>query len=213
MAKSRDDYESDRKESDIYIPAATFLLGYLFAGKSFYVSSPDDDMKKASDLTWLKSSDTGGKSIALRVRKPDVWNTRQYKYDFTIRARRANGTRTEFAKIVEDGYGDYLLYAHACPVNQIKLAHHWLVDLDAFRRLFRNGSILLPKEVSNGDGTFFYPFDVRKMPDGVVMFGSDAELCGEKITPTPKPRNLFTPSRVARGRAMSGFLFDDGAQP
>lgn len=205
MTKARNDYESDRRDSDAYIPAACGLLAYLFSGELFIVSTPDEDMKKASDLKWLRSTDVGGKNIALRVRWPDVWD--KYKYDFTIRARRKNGARTEFSKIVEDGHGDYLLYAHACPVNPRKLAHHWLINLQKFRECFCNGLIALPGERSNGDGTYFYPFDVRKMPNRVVMFGSDADLCGDKITKTPKASTLFTASKSAKGKSYSGLLF------
>lgn len=205
MAKSRSSYEFDRRDSDAYIPAACGLLAYLFSSELFVISSPDEDMKKASDLKWLRSTEVGGKTIAFRVRWPDVWEN--YKYDFTIRARRSNGTRTEFAKIVDDGCGDYLLYAHACPVQPRRLAHHWLIDLQAFRDAYLNGLIALPRERSNGDGTYFYPFDVRKMTHGVVMFGSDAELCGEKIAKTPKASDFFTASKPAKGRNCSGLLF------
>lgn len=207
MAKSRDDYVQDRKESDVYIPSAVSLLAYLFSKELFTESTPDDDMKKASDLTWLRSSDVGGKHIALRVRKADVWGMRDYRYDFTLRARRGNGVETEFSKIVVKGYGDYLLYAHADPGKPRRLAHHWLVNLERFRFFYYQGMIKPPKEISNGDGTYFYPFDVRKMPQGVVMYGSDAELCGDKITPTPKPRNLFTAPKAARGKAFTENLF------
>lgn len=197
MAKARQDYTEDRSWSDQYLLAGIKLCGYLFAEKSFSVSPPDEDIKRCSDLTWIRTIEQDGKRIGMRIRKPDVWA--KYPYDFTLRSKRTSGVKTEFEKIVTDGYGDILVYAHADENIPGKLAHHWIVDLAAFRMHFQSGQIKTPREKNNGDGTYFFPFDVRRMPTGVILFGSDAHLCHDKIATTPRPQQLFKPSKIIPG--------------
>jgi hypothetical protein len=190
-----DNYRDNRKWSDQYLPSVIKLCGYLFAERIFTISTPDEDMMRCSDLTWLKASDLELPSIAVRIRRPRFWE--KYPFDFTLRARLSNGFKTEFEKIVVDGYGDILIYAHADSSVNRKLAHYWIIDLNLFRHYVNDGNIPKPKEIGNGDGTYFYPFDVRHMPSGVVMCGSDMDAAEYDIPVMTRPINFFKPCSMS----------------
>ena len=150
-------YANDRPWSDLMIDEIRSIVGpHLLRPAPMEM-----DMKQGTDLFVFVARDM---RIAARVRRPGY--AERYPFEFTIRARRDSGAETEMSKIVS-GWGDWLFYGHATPLNAINL--WWLIDLHAFRRaLIMEGRFgeanLKMSEKSNGDGTHFVAYDLRSFP-------------------------------------------------
>jgi hypothetical protein len=162
-------YAADRAWSDQFIPHIRQIVG-----PQLLVESPlDVDTKEAADLIVLKARDM---TVACRVRRAGYAD--RYPWDFTLRAKRDSGAKTELRKIVE-GWGDWLLYGHQGAAD--KLARWFLVDLhelraemiyDAHRPRRRLPDPTRP--IANGDGTHFVAYDVRNLPQRIVIASSHA---------------------------------------
>lgn len=152
-------YAADRQWSDQFIPSIRSIVGpYLLEPAPFEV-----DTKQATDLVVLRARDH---MIACRVRRPGYADS--YPYDFTIRAQRDNGVKTELEKLV-DGWGDWFFYGHADRGNR-GFARWMLLDLHVWRAsLIRHRDKIRSRMVANGDGTHFIPFDVRQFPEELVI--------------------------------------------
>ena len=162
-------YQRDRAWSDRFIPEIKNIVG----PRLLCVTPDEIDQKQAADLMVFTARSV---TIAARVRRPGFLE--KYRHDFTIRARRDSGATTELEKIV-DGWGDWMLYAHAAPC-ETRLAWWWLLDLNSFRaaliRQATNGFAIRCGDKPNGDGTFFKWFDVRSFPKDpplVIACGGD----------------------------------------
>ena len=145
-------YSKDRQWSDQFIPCMRRLIGpYLLEPSSLEV-----DTKQAADLVVLHARDV---TIACRVRRHGYAD--RYPYEFTIRSARDSGARTELEKLT-DGWGDWMFYGHAAKSSPA-VERWWLIDLDAWRAaLIRDRKGVAGKPQSNGDGTHFVAFDVRR---------------------------------------------------
>lgn len=158
-------YQSDREWSDRFIPAIRQIVG-----PRLLVPSPFDvDTKEAADLIVLKAKDM---TVAARVRRAGYAD--RYPYEFTIRSKRDSGAKTELAKLLE-GWGDWFLYGHEG--GNCALSRWWLIDLHEWReRLLRAGFTGswggLAQQKSNGDGTAFFAFDLRKFTPSILVAGS-----------------------------------------
>ncbi len=164
-------YASDREWSDIMIPQIKRLVGpYLLETASF-----DNDAKQATDLMILNARD---KRIAARVRRPGY--AERYPFEFTVRAHRDTGSKTELEKIV-NGFGDWLFYGHADASNSI--CRWWLIDLNAFRAgLIRDKGSIKYHQKSNNDGTHFVSFDLRTFRQfPPILVGGSHGLCGNGL--------------------------------
>lgn len=159
-------YADDRAWSDAYLPTVRAIVG-----PHLLVPAPiERDIKEASDLIVLRARDM---TIAVRLRRPGYAD--QYPNQFTIRAHRSSGAKTELAKINE-GWGDWFFYGHTSATDIVS----WLlIDLHWLRAAFiRQASILhFPdNRVSgikhNGDGTQFFWFDASRLPSNVIIASS-----------------------------------------
>lgn len=127
-------------------------------GPFLLVPAPMDvDMTQATDFLMFKA---GGLSLAARIRGTDRSGRRYadlYPNDITIRSRRDNGTRTEWAKIIEDGFADWMFYGHATGVGT-RLYPFFLIDLAVLREMYAadGTKILTSQDKANGDGTYFH---------------------------------------------------------
>lgn len=163
---SQPSYKLDRAWSDQFIPAIRQIVG-----PHLLVPSPlDVDCQQAADLIVLKARDM---TIAARVRR--FGYAERYPYEFTIRSKRDSGHKTELSKLM-DGWGDWMFYGHAS-VSEGKLDRWWLIDLHAWRqRLLKQGykkgwcDLVISK--SNGDGTHFVAFDLRRFSPSILIAGS-----------------------------------------
>lgn len=118
-------------------------------------------------------------TIACRVRRPGYAD--RYPWEITIRSQRDSGMRTELVKLRE-GWGDWMFYGHASE-DPGAVERWFLIDLHAWRGEFiRDGfAAALGKPLryrgalkpqSNGDGTHFVAFDVRRFPASLVIASS-----------------------------------------
>ena len=96
-------YSADRRWSDAFIPAIKQIVGPLLLEESSF----EVDTQQAADLVVMNARDT---TIACRVRRGGYAD--RYGYEFTIRAKRDTGAKTELEKII-DGFGDWMFYGHA----------------------------------------------------------------------------------------------------
>lgn len=165
LTDSSHDYLTDRKWSDNYIPEIRRIVGpYLL------VPSPlDVDMQQAADLIVLKARDM---TIAARVRRPGYAD--RYPFEFTVRSKRDNGQKTELAKLLE-GWGDWMFYAHAS--TDAAFGRWFLIDLHAWRQRllrtgYKDGWAYLAERKSNGDGTHFVAFDLRRFNPSILIASS-----------------------------------------
>ena len=106
------------------------------------------------------------------VRTPGYVQRADYANEFTIRARRDSGAKTELAKVLE-GWGDYLFYGHGDGAAGFTA---WMLgDLRVFRLWFNRRVVLMPagdmpgKPFQNGDGTHFRSFKIDELPEGFVI--------------------------------------------
>lgn len=160
-------YTDDRVWSDQFMPHIRAIVG-----PRLLVESPlEVDTQQAADLIVLKARDM---TIAARVRRAGYAD--RYPWDFTLRARRDSGAKTEFRKIVE-GWGDWLLYGHEG--DKARLARWLLIDLhelraemiyDAHRPQRRLPDPMAP--IANGDGTHFVAYNVCRLPARIVVASS-----------------------------------------
>lgn len=159
-------YSSDRSWSDQFIADIQNKIGpHLLSPAPFHA-----DAQQATDLMILQARDI---RVAARVRRHGYAHA--YPHDFTIRAHRDNGARTELQKLL-DGYGDWFFYGHAH--EHLPIVEAWmLIDLNIWRgHLLRKGHGQgwggLADRRSNGDGTHFFAFDVRRFPAEMLIAGS-----------------------------------------
>lgn len=167
-------YAADRAWSDQYLTAIRQIIGpHLLVPSSLEV-----DTQQASDLVVLRGRDM---TIACRVRRHGYAD--RYPWDVTLRAKRDSGARTELEKIVE-GWADWMFYGHAAQ-GAGQLDRWFLLDLHQWRReMIREGlrtNFNMQPELrgaickkSNGDGTHFVTFDVRRFPPTLVIASSHA---------------------------------------
>lgn len=158
-------YDFDRRWSDAFIPAIKKIVGPLLLEESTF----DVDTKQAADLVVLNARD---KMIAARIRRPGY--AERYPFEFTIRAKRDSGAKTELEKIV-DGFGDWMLYGHASSTGA-DLCRWMVIDLDGLRAALIRKKAAWKKQ-SNGDGTHFVAFDVRSLPEYCLVASSFEVPC------------------------------------
>ena len=145
-------YNKDRVWSDRFIPEICRIVGPLL----LVPSSLEVDCHEAADLVVLRGRDM---TLACRVRRPGFL---RYKGEFTIRAKRDSGAKTELEKITE-GWGDWMFYAHASEEGVSFTCWH-LLDLAAWRahliRDRRDREKIKWGLTDNGDGTHFAWFRI-----------------------------------------------------
>jgi hypothetical protein len=143
-------YTDDRKWSDQFIPAIKAAIKPILGDSE--VAPDEEDKHHNTDLIVL-TSERG--RIACRVRRLEYLN---YSDQFTIRASRPSGARTELQKVVLDGWGDFLFYGFG---ENGRLEKWTLADLQIFREYMRSQIRVLKL---NPDGVAFRVFDWKKFP-------------------------------------------------
>jgi hypothetical protein len=116
------DWENDKRWSDRFIPEIKRHLGQVLITES----PAEEDAKHNTDLIVLTLKPW---RVACRVREFAYLG--QYGNEFTIRASRPNGTKTELTKIIE-GWGDYFFYGFS-NLEETALSQWFIGDLNAFR--------------------------------------------------------------------------------
>lgn len=155
-------WEDDKRWSDRFLTEIKSILGIHLIGEP----PIEEDQERNTDLIVLRMDAV---RIGCRVRRNQYI---QYADDFTIRAGRPSGAKTELTKIIE-GWGDYFFYGFSDGQQQ-SLAHWILGDLKAFRIWYsrelhaRNGFPPGARR-DNGDGSsHFYAYPWREIPGFVI---------------------------------------------
>lgn len=166
-------YAHDREWELKQQPHVQAILQGLFIRPATFVL----DTKEATD--WNVLNVRGGESrgrpinaIATRVRRPNNFWQRTFGLpvywgqEFTLRLRRDNGVKTEWHKVMKDGFGDLLLYAH---VQRERILHWGAYDLEVFRAHESRASFI---DRDNHDGTHFRAYRIDSFPDEIVWAAS-----------------------------------------
>jgi hypothetical protein len=150
MSSFKEDYDWQFR----FVDSICRIVGPLLVSPAPF----DLDTREATDMLVLCARDM---RIACRIRRPGFASL--YPWQFTIRSWRDNGATTELSKIV-NGWGDWMFYGHSAP-NQRDLGVWYLIDLSAFRsHAIRHKELLCPIKKSNGDGTHFLAFNIKRFP-------------------------------------------------
>lgn len=127
------DWQADKRWSDRFLREIKSILGvYLIAEPS-----PDEDAERNTDLMVLRMDAV---RIGCRIRKHPY--LARYGGEFTIRAGRPSGVKTELTKIVE-GWGDYFFYGFASE-QEAGLCRWTLADMKVFRLWYNRQLVRLP---------------------------------------------------------------------
>ena len=163
------EWKSDKAWADKFMHEIKQILGVHLIKDAPY----EEDAKRNSDLIVLRLE-----SVRIAVRTRRFYNPKTRKptnylskwgHQFTIRADRPNGARTEFSKIIE-GWGDYFFYGFADETETV-LAKWTLGRLSSLRlhlaKLVWDGK--KPDPIQNyDDSSSFYAFNVADVRDFVV---------------------------------------------
>lgn len=159
------DWKSDKKWADKFLPQIKRILG-----ETLICEPPiEEDQERNTDLIVLKMDSV---RIGCRIRRNQYY--KRYCNEFTIRAGRPSGTKTELAKIIE-GWGDYFFYGFSD--EQDDLLIFWRVaDLKVFRgwfasKLVRMNSFELPgtKQKNSDKSSEFLVFKWADFPSNFVI--------------------------------------------
>ena len=161
-------WQQDKRWSDRFLPEIKEILG-----RALISEAPiEEDQERNTDLIVLRMAAV---RIGCRVRRPKFYdNCRQ---EFTIRAGRPSGIKTELSKIIE-GWGDYLFYGIADRAEAALASHH-IVDLRHFRlwlmrELVDSHGIMPGLLRQNHDGSSkFMVFRYADLPVGAVLAHHD----------------------------------------
>jgi hypothetical protein len=159
-------WETSKAHADIYTPACIEVLQRHFA-RPFGVAPATADMRENTDLISVDSN--APLRVACRVRRFSA--AHRYSGEFTLRAGRESGTRTELDKVLS-GHGDVMLYAWAAEVGP-NLCAWVLIDLDEFRRYYNDSleSLGVPPGLlrANRDGTAFRSYRLDNLPGRCIL--------------------------------------------
>lgn len=161
-------WKKDKQWSDRFLHEIKGILGQCLIGEP----PIEEDRERNTDLVVLRLDAV---RIGCRVRKFDQI---KYAHEFTIRAGRPNGNKTELTKIIE-GWGDYFFYGFA-DADERQLQQWMLGDLNAFRvwhsrELIRRKGAMPGAEKANADGSStFRVYRSRDIPKFVVAHSHEA---------------------------------------
>lgn len=167
--RSKMTWEADKRWSDKFLSEIKSILGLHLIGEP----PKEEDAEHNTDLIVLTMAPV---RIGCRVRKHEY--VARYGDEFTIRAGRPSGAKTELAKIVE-GWGDYFFYGFA-DAKEKALCRWLLGDMNVFRgwfarQLVENKGRAPGQHKDNHDNSsHFRAFRVADMPVGFVVARSDA---------------------------------------
>ena len=159
-------FNESKKWSDKFIPEIKQILSKVFnVSEDFIeVASFKDDTQYNTDLFI--------KPLRLRVscRIRSYGCLKKYSDEFSIRSDRPSGVKSEYEKI-KDGWGDINFYG-IVNSDGTKLEHWIIGDLNAFRKYIKTLN-KLPRKKYNRDGTSFYPFCYKGIPDFIIASSMD----------------------------------------
>ena len=162
-------WEEDKRWSDNYLTDIKRILGEHLIGEP----PVEEDQERNTDLMVLKMDAV---RIGCRLRR-FFPHYERYNHQFTIRAGRPSGYKTELTKIIE-GWGDYFFYGFTNE-KDTELYAWGLADLKTFRLWFNRQLVInkggIPGEPqNNNDGSSsFIAFNWWDMPDDFIVSSSN----------------------------------------
>lgn len=139
VSERSSDWRADKRWSDRFLREIKSILGcYLIAEPS-----PDEDAERNTDLMVLRMDAV---RIGCRIRKYPY--LARYGDEFTIRAGRPSGVKTELTKIIE-GWGDYFFYGFSNE-KETELCRWALADMDVFRLWYNRKLARSPAGITPG---------------------------------------------------------------
>jgi len=157
-------WKNDKKWSDKFLPEIKQILGLYLIGEPPF----EEDQERNTDLIVLKMEAV---RIGCRIRRNDYLE--RYGNEFTIRAGRPSGIKTEITKIIE-GWGDYFFYGFSDKAENS--LERWLLgDLNVFRlwfnrQLFKKKGIMPGVSKDNTDNSSnFLSFEVDELPNNFIV--------------------------------------------
>jgi hypothetical protein len=158
------DYTTNRAWADQWMPAAIATIApHMIAPAPMMW-----DTERGTDLRLVRARDL---NVAVRVRRPNGYVNR-YPWEITIRCKGRGEGRTEWDKVMLDGWADWYFYAHASDAFGV-FARWMLLDLAGVRGALISGDASW-REQPNNDGTRFRAIDVRTVPRRSVIASSHA---------------------------------------
>jgi len=163
-------YEEDRKFTELFTPEIQKICGQVFIKPAPF----QIDCHEATDLLVLEITPI---KIACRVRRFEYYC--KYRGQFTIRAKRPSGVKTELKKI-EEGWCDYLFYGFSNPFNDGSGFMAWMIgNLNVFRyewaRVFKRvpddggPTIKFEYHTNPDNSSSFYAYYVESFPKNFIV--------------------------------------------
>ncbi len=173
-------WNGDKTWSDKFTRDIKALLGIALIGEA----SVEDDQQRNTDLIVLT---VNAMRVGCRVRRPfDRFGNSTYKrygHEFTIRAARGSGAKTELAKIL-DNWGDYFFYGISN--DQETGFRCWGIGkLDVFRQWYASGRGTRKKNIDGSSE--FEAFRWAELPSGFVLAQRDIPGVPETVEPDDSP--------------------------
>ena len=168
-------WDIDKRWSDRFLPEIKQILGLHLIGEP----PIEEDQERNTDLVVLKMEPV---RIGCRVRRPVSENGylcfEKHSDEFTIRAGRPSGIKTELTKIIE-GWGNYFFYAFS-DHNHEHLMKWVLCNLNIFRLWFNRELVkkrgAFPTTILNHDNSSnFIPFRFVDLPPDFIVAEKEIE--------------------------------------
>ena len=162
--RRRMEWTEDKKWSDRFIPE----IKRIIADVLICVAPIEEDMQRNSDLVVLKMDSV---RVACRIRRHGYLE--KYGDQFTIRAGRPSGIKTELSKIIE-GWGDFLFYGFSDQEEKL-LVKASMIDLDVFRLEFMrqlhrsSGRIPGISKTNHDNSSDLLAFEFKDFPPELVV--------------------------------------------
>ena len=172
-------WQQDKRWADRFMPEIKAVLGMHLLGEA----PQEEDAERATDLIVLRMDPV---RIAVRMRKRQYAENKQYLGEFTIRSDRASGMKTELRKVIS-GFGDFMLYGFEHSAGG-RLGRWTLIDLNVFRE---SHAVMqcrcgcgempgLPKDNHDG-GSSFRVFRYEEFPSSLVVATGDGLSVGREL--------------------------------
>lgn len=158
-------WEKDKRWSDRFLPEIKSILGVHL------ISAPpiEEDAERNTDLMVLRLDAI---RIGCRIRANKYLD--KYSDEFTIRAGRPSGVKTELTKIIE-GWGDYFFYGFSNE-DETSLAAWCLADLRVFRIEYNRKLVRMDKgnvpgigKINKDNSSSFAAFNWNEFPPEFIV--------------------------------------------
>ena len=170
-------WHDDKTDTDAYLSYCIRVV-QTFAATKVEISGLYDDRNLATDLISADSSCR----IGVRIRGESALH---YKSEFTLRAGRPSGAKSEWQKIMRDKAGNYMLYGFRDPNKAGWLVEWYLIDLDVVRAHEAACKAAGGRQFRvNTDGTSYFVYAYDAFPPELIIACKRDGV----VSPIPAPK-------------------------